>query len=59
MKCSKLIERLAKLMAEHGDLEVFDTNSFSALPMIVDNEPNRFPEDWAMPSKFIEVGSRD
>lgn len=58
MKITESIAKLEKILAEEGDIEVFDANTNSAQFIVEDTEEegSSYPEDWNMPTKFVRVG---
>jgi hypothetical protein len=59
MKLSELGKTIEQMIAEHGDLEVFDSE-FSAVRTITDevSEDHCFEPDWNMPEKFALILGR-
>jgi hypothetical protein len=59
MKLTTLIEKLQKIQAEHGNIEVFDANNFSECFLdVVEPDEDEYPSDWNMPAKFLRIGDQ-
>ena len=56
MLLSRLIQVAQEQLAEHGDLECFDTAHFLIDHVeLIETDPTEFPSDWDMPPKFFQI----
>ena len=56
MKLSELITWSQTLLAEHGDLDLFDKEGYQICNLSMIPGSN-FPIDWLMPDKIIQIDS--
>ena len=60
MNITQAIKRFEEIRAQEGDLDLFDANFYEIVTINTsEKEENQFPDDWNMPDKFIQIGSRD
>jgi hypothetical protein len=56
MKITKAIAQLQKVLAEEGDLEMFDDEGHAAEQFApADASDHGFPKEWNIPSRFLYV----
>lgn len=56
MKISELIAVAQAVLAEHGDLKLFD-NEVYPISYLSLEDGDEFDSDWDMPNKFIQINS--
>lgn len=56
MKLSELIAKATALMAEHGDLDLFDADGYQICGFS-ERLGSEFPRDWNMPDTVIQIDS--
>lgn len=56
MKISEAIAQLQQVLAEEGDLEMFDGDGYGLMRMeSADASDHGFPQDWNIPDRFLHI----
>lgn len=56
MQLDQVILELQQIKKEHGNLHVFDADTYGISAVYVEEkQPGDFPASWKMPKKFVRI----